>query len=139
EPGHDTNALAPALQHRALLDMGLEIGIDRIARRARARIADDLQSRTNTNALAILDPKRIRQFHPAGEYRRAQHGGRKPRPLLVGPADHFQWHFGFQAPVIAAHENLEAGEHAENTIITPASRLGVEMTAGHHGRALRVA
>ncbi|MNH35229.1 hypothetical protein D3C79_958980 [compost metagenome] len=68
-PEHHTDGLGLVLKDRALFDMGLEIGPDRVTQhRARARIADSVQGFTDADALGITLGQGFLQGELAGEH-----------------------------------------------------------------------
>ena len=141
-PADHADGDARVLQHRALLDVGLEVGAE--ARRAvgnrrgrRAGLAGGLQRLAHAHALGVTRRQRVRQAESAGVHARAHHHGHEARALLVRPHAHLQRGVGAHTVVVQRVQHLQPGEHAVVAVELAARGLGVDVAArGHRGQAV---
>ena len=130
---HNPQGNRLVLQHRALLDMRLEISAHRMAQhRTRTGIADALQFAAYRQALVVALVEGVLQVELPGKYPGAHHARREARAFFVGPHHHFQRRLGFHLEVVEGAQHFHTGQHAEATVELAAGGLGVDMAAGHH-------
>ncbi|EMP74704.1 ribonuclease E [Burkholderia pseudomallei MSHR1043] len=152
----DADRRAVPLQHRALLDMRLEVRIDALVQRRERRlqaarpvraahprraqriaIAARFERFGKRDAVRIARGERRVERQCAGKHRRAEHRRREARALLVGPRYDLDRLAGDDPAIVQRAHELEPGEHAVRAVEAPPFGLRVEMTADEHGR-LRV-
>ncbi|CPK83082.1 Uncharacterised protein [Bordetella pertussis] len=138
--GHHADDPVFVFQDGALLDVRLEVGVDRAsAHRVGAGIADGAQLVGHRLALGVARGQRGLEREFPGEYARAHHHGQKARAFLVGPDRHFQRRVGLHAVVIEGAHDFQSGQHAVAAVELAAGGLGVDVAAGHDRRARRIA
>ena len=132
--GHHTDRHAPLLEQRVLLDMQLEIGIERPpADRCFAQIAYPPELVAITDAVIVLEVVQPIHGREPGEDARSCHRRSEPCAFLIGPVDHLDGTFRGNAVVVQRAQDLQARQHSQNAVEAPARRLGVEVAA-HHDR-----
>ena len=129
----DRDALA--LQARALLDVQLVVGVERAAgARGGAAVADARELVAEAEAVGVgarPGPVAVEGARPdAG----GQHGGREPRPLLVGPVDELDGTERLDVVVPERAQHLQRAHHAEDTVEAAAAGLRVEVRPGDDRR-----
>ena len=137
--GHHANGLAFRLQYRPLLDMQLQHRMHL----ARADLllpdpADARQFLAKDLALHIAATFGVFLRMDAREHPRRQHGRSKPRALLIRPVRH---HDGAPCPhphVVHRPHHLQRAQHAENAVIFPPRRLGIQMRPHVNREGLRI-
>jgi len=86
---HDADIDLLAIEHRRLLDVQFEIGIElALAQRRGPGIADGVERLLDGDAVVVLGRQHGFERQHAGEGHRAHHRRTEARALLVGPADH---------------------------------------------------
>ena len=137
---HHADGLVLVFEDRALFDMRLEVGADRVAGHgAAAGVADGVQCLADAHALGVALGQGLLEGELVGEHPRTHHARGEARAFLVGPHHHLQRRFGFHAEIIEGADHLQPGHHAEAAVELAAGGLGVDMAAGHHWRQLGVA
>jgi len=127
---HDPDVAAFAVQHRGLLDVQLEIGVEHAgAQLLRAGVADRGQRVADGGAGVVGGGHDALQGQQAGEGHGTHHRRAEARALLVGPADHLDSALGLQTAVVERANHLQAAQHAEDSVIAAAADLSVEMAA----------
>jgi hypothetical protein len=137
---HDADVDLPGVQQRSLLDVQLEVRIERPAADRRGPgVADAAQLVAEALALvvpAIEDPvARVNARERAG----CDHRRRKARAFLVRPVDDLDRAFGLDAAIVERADDLETRQHADDAVVAAAVHLRVEMAADHDGRQRIVA
>ena len=128
------------LEHRPLLDMGLEIAADRmVAGLLLADVADALEFALDGLAIGIGRGISVFQRESLGEHARSHHHRHEARAFLVGPPSHLDRRLGRDAGVVEGSHHLDAGEHTVVAVELAARGLGVDVAAGHHRRQCIVA
>jgi hypothetical protein len=138
-PGHRTDGRAACLEHRALFDVGFEIGRDEVAAQTFADVADARQLVAIAPAGAVTAGQYLDRIEQAGIGHRAHHRRREACAFLVAPDHQFERRCGVDAGIVQRAQHFEPGHHAVGTVEAPAVRLGIEMAAGHHHRPAVVA
>ena len=94
---HDAGRLVHRLEHRALLDVQLEVRarVDRLERAVRVAHAIELdavlaQRIDQARALLVREPADVVELQAAARRRRAEQAPAEPRALLVGPVDQLE-------------------------------------------------
>ncbi|GAO25669.1 ribonuclease E [Alicycliphilus sp. B1] len=122
------------LQHRALLDVRLEVRAHGVRGAAFARVADGCERLAHAHTLRVALRQRVLQREGAGEHARAHHHGHEARALFVRPHGHFDGRARVDARGVERAHHLQAREHAVVAVELAARGLGVDMAAGHHRR-----
>src|SRR6185312_16790107 len=99
-----------------------------------AAIADLVERRAESFAVAILARVREIARESAGKDAGSDHRRREARAFLVGPVDRLDRREGLVAGAAQGAQRLEGGENAERAVELAAARLRVEMTADADGR-----
>ena len=144
DAGDHADGLARILEPRALLDMDLDIAVERKARRpsriGAGRGLERLGQRLlQHDALPVLDGQHVVEPAAAGEHRRAHGAGLEARAFLVGPGDGDQRPPGPEAGILQRFQRLERRQHAVHAVEAPAGRLAVHVRAAHHRRCAGLA
>jgi hypothetical protein len=133
-PAHRGDGDALGLQHRALLDVELQVGAQPLA--ASLRLADAVEvdavlgdHLAQHAAVRVAQLARRRGVQGARHGRASEQAAPEARALLVGEVD--QGH-----AVRGAAQHLQRGHHAQRAVEPPAAGDGVDVRA-HHGRAPR--
>ncbi len=114
------------LEQRPLLNMQLIAGVQRNSRRrTQALIADSRQRLAHADAVAILPRQSIGFAEYAGPDAGGQHRRGKTRPLFVGPVHQNEVALGSDTAIVKGAQRLQPGEHAVDTVVVAAQRLGV--------------
>ena len=138
--GDDADRAAAVLEHRALLDVRLEVRADRCAERLRRRRSRCAAARRRPSLPSrSVAGQHVLERMDAGEHARAHHHRREARALLVGPDRDLDRRLGLDAVVVERAHDLEAGEHAVVAVELAARGLGVDVAAGDHRRTVGVA
>ncbi len=133
--GDDADRLVVVLEHRPLLDVGLEVAADRMrARLLGADVADALELVLHRLAFGVLRGVGVLEGEGLGEHARAHHHRHEARAFLVGPEGDLDRRLGLDAVVVERAHDLEAGEHAVVAVELAAGRLGVDVAAGDDRR-----
>ena len=128
---HHADGFVVVFQHRALLDVGLEVGTDRmVAGLLGADIADTLQFASDRLALGIDACISVLQREGLGENARAHHHRHEARAFLVGPEGNLDRRLGLYAVVVERAHDLQPGQHTVVAIELAAGRLCVDVAAG---------
>ena len=136
---HHADHAVVGLQHRALLDMGLEIGAHGRGGAWRSVIADGRQGLAYADALGIALGQRMLQCECAGKHARTHHHGNEARTLFIGPHHNLDGRLGLHAGIVEAAHHFQARQHAVVAVKLAARRLGVNVAARHGGRQAVVA
>ena len=138
--GDHADRLFLGLEDRPLLDMRLEVGLDRAPAAFRfALVADARQLRAEGVAIRVLAAVGPVQVEDTREDARGDHGRGEAGALFVGPDHRLDRCLGLDAVVVEGSDHLEPGEHAVDAVELAAGRLGVQVRAGHDRRQRRVA
>ncbi len=136
---HDAHRHRLAIEDRPLLDVQLEVGVDRAAaHRGLAVVADALELAAELLAVVVAQGEHPVHVEDAREGARGHHRRREARALLVGPAHQLERALGAHAPVVQRAQHLEAGQHADDAVVLAARELGVEVAAHQHRRQVIV-
>ena len=115
------DGLVVVFQHRALLDVGLEVRADGVvARLLVADVANALQLALHRLAFGVGGGIGVLQREGLGEHARSHHHRYKARAFFVGPEGDFDEGFGFDAVVVQGAHHLDARQHS----VVAAERLG---------------
>jgi hypothetical protein len=118
--------------------VGLEESVDLIAAHRRvARKAGCFQRFAKSDAVAIGLSQRLAQVVNPSEGARGQRAA-EAHAFFVGPYNDLHRCPGADVMVIQGANYFEPGQHAVNAIELAAERLGVQMTAGHYRRRIRI-
>ena len=132
---HDADGLGLLLEHRALFDVRLEGGFDRLPReRGADGQACALQLVAHADPGTVGQGMRRVERQPPGPHRRAHHRHRKAAAFLVAPHRQFDRMHRLQAMIVQGFDDFETGEHSVHAIELASCRLGIEMAARHDGR-----
>ena len=134
-PEHGRGRLLLALEHRALLDVQLEVRARPLQLRARlvhlgevdVVAGDDVLEPLAVAVLEVADLVDVERPRAGG---RAEQAAPEARALLVGPVDEAQPHGPFLLRVRA--QRLERGEDPERAVEPAARRHGVDVRAHDH-------
>ena len=133
--GDDAHVALFLLQDRSLLDMELEKRAQlAVTYRFGALEADPFQFVAEPQAVAVFAVIRPRLVMHSGKDAGGQHGRGVPGALLIGPVDDLDGMPGLDAEIVERAHDLEPRQNAQNAIVPPARRLGIEMAADHHRR-----
>ena len=135
---HDADVAALAIQHRRLLDMQFEIGIEFTADRRRAGIADLVERLLHRDAGIVGGGKHAFQGDHLGEGHGSHHRRIEARAFLVGPADDLDAALGLQATIVQRAHDLQAAQHAQDAVVAATAYLRVEVTANGDRRQRRI-
>jgi hypothetical protein len=138
-PVDHADGLARVFEHRALLDVGLEVRAEGVGPGLLvARVADAAQLVADGLAVDVLRGVGVSRVK-AGKHPRAHHHGHEARALLVGPEDDLEGRLGLDAVVVEGAHHLQAREHAVVAVKLAARGLRVDVAAARDGRKGRVA
>ena len=136
---HDADVAALAVEHRRLLDVQLEIGVERaLAQRRGTGIANPVERLLDGDARIVCRRQHALETEHLGEGHRAHHRRRKAAALFVGPADHLDAALGRETAVVEGAHHFEAAQHAQDAVVAAAADLRVEVTADRHWRQRRI-
>ena len=141
--GDDADRRRRVLQPRTLLDMGLDIAVEREAGLALAhRRGCGLQRLRERvlqhDTLPVLHLQHLVEIVVAGEHRRAHGAGLEARAFLVGPGDGHDGTLRLHAGILQGFQRLEGGEHAVHAVEAAAGRLAVHVRAAHHRQRIGI-
>jgi hypothetical protein len=127
------------VERRSLLDVQLEITVDRAAaHRMRAAIADRRKRVREAHTLSVAPVVDPGDALLPGKAQRAQNRGLKARSFLVRPVDHLDGAAHPDAEAVERAQHLHAGHHAENAVEPSALGLGIEVAADENRRRRRI-
>ena len=134
----DADIAALAVEVRRLLDVQLEIAVERaIAERRLAGIADPLELIAEAQARVVLRVVHLRDRQLAGERQRSHQRRAEAGAFLIGPHDQFDRPARLDGAVVERPDRLQAAHDPEHAVIASATDLGVEMAAdGDRGQAV---
>ena len=137
---HHADGDVVVFQHRALFDVGLEIGANRVlAGFFAADVANSVQLVAHRFAFGVAGGVGMLQGEGLGEHTRAHHHWHKARAFFIGPERHLDRRLGLNPQVVQGAHHLDAGQHAVVAVKLAAGGLGVDVAAGHDGRQAVVA
>lgn len=138
-PPHHTHLLPFRLQYRPLLNMQFKVRSHRHLLKTAlfvTQIPNPFQLFLHRlsfprNLLQRMCPlqRDLPRPHPA-----THHTHRKPRSFLVRPAHHAHRPPRLYILFLQRPQCFQSRHHPQHAIIPPSPRLGIEMTAHHHGR-----
>ena len=137
--GDDADLLALGLQNRALFDVQLEEGVHL----ARAHLfltlpADPFEFIPEPLALGVHPVQRPVERVLARKYARGEHSGGVTRAFLVRPVGDDNRMLCLDIQIIQRADDLQAPQHAQDTIIFPTRRLGIKVAAHIDRQCIRV-
>ena len=138
-PEHDRGRLVARLEHRALLDVQLEVGARALQvgagvvhlREIDVVAGDDV---LEPLALAVLEVADLVDLERAGAGRGAEQAAAEARALLVGPVDEAQPDRAVAFGVLA--QDLKGGEQPQRAVEPAAGGHGVDVRADDHEAVL---
>ena len=124
--GHDADRLSEPLEHRALLDVDLDVAEHVVARGG--NFVDEV---AEPRALVVAQAQPF-EPEPPGHDRGAEVGGAEAHALLVGEPDHLD---------VARHAlgGLDGDQHAERPVVPAGVDHGVQMRSEHERRPVAAA
>ena len=125
-------------EHRTLLDVHLERGLDGLARQRRRAYPKPLELAAHAHALAIGQGVGLIQRQAAGPDRRAHHRHGEAAALLVAPDTEFDGMARHHAVLVQGLDHFEAREHAVHAVELAPRRLRVQVAAGHDHRQVLI-
>src|SRR5581483_2466419 len=139
--GHDADLLAFRFEHRALLDVQLEIGFDRfgIALKAGQAVAVDAEAREDfaeLGAARVDGVGEIFHLHLAGDEARAERRKAEAARLLPDEADRFDGAGERDAAFFYRPHRFQRPDDADRAVEFAAVDDAVEMRAGEHRRTV---
>ena len=101
-----------------------------------AGVADAVQLVAEAGAVDAHDVEGLLEGHAPDEDQRAQHVGGEAGALLVGEEGRRPADGRGDAGLLERLDDLEPGQHAEVAVVAAAGADGVDVGAGHDGRAV---
>ena len=128
------------LQDRPLLDVQLEVGVDVAATHLGvADVADLGQSAAVGDAVVVGAGIRPFEIAHTGEHGRRQHRRIEACTLLVRPVHHLDRPAGLDAVLVEGADDLQSGQHSQDSVELSTGVLGVEMAPHQHRRRVVIA
>ena len=134
---HDADRGLRVFEHRALLDVCLEVSADLMRPRV-AGVADGLERIADADTVGIFVLQDIVERVDAGEDAGAHERRHEARALFVGPGGDLERRVRMHAGVVQRADHFQAGHDAVGAIELAAVRLAVEVAAHDDGRRAAV-
>ena len=132
--GDDAQRHVLAQQHRALLDVALDVGVRRIEQDRRvAREPDALELVAEGQAVGIRERVGVLEADPAGGDGGAQHVRAEAHALLLREGGDDEGSLRRDPPIVQGADGLDAGQHAQAPVEGARGADGVDVGARHDG------
>src|SRR5262249_38266602 len=139
-PRDHTDDFVFAFEDRPLLDMRLEVRVDRtLADGSAPGVADAVQRLAERDSVDVALRKKIVEREDVGKGAGSAHGRDEPRAFLVGPDRHTHRLFGRDTGFVQGAQHFQSGEHAVVAVELSAGGLRIDVTSGQDHRRFGVA